>query len=142
MRGTDDEDTDVGDNDAPDPDREDRDPPRAFQRLLFVLVVVSGLANVHMCIRTGGLQDRQSATARRLQGLERVEAHDVDILRTAVTRLSQHLPTEQDMLLCRRRTQCLRDTFETLINVWPGRARVPEPCGDWPNWPHPGAMLR
>jgi hypothetical protein len=42
---------------------------------------------------------------------------------------------------CQQRTDYLRATLEVLIGVWPGRARLPEPEGDWPAWPTPGVNL-
>ena len=46
-----------------------------------------------------------------------------------------------DVNLIGMRTKCLRDTLETLVSTWPGRARLPEPCGAWPVWPRPGESL-
>jgi septal ring factor EnvC (AmiA/AmiB activator) len=32
------------------------------------------------------------------------------------------------------RTECLRQTIDTMIGVWPGRASAPAVCGAWPAW--------
>lgn len=39
---------------------------------------------------------------------------------------------------CRHRTDALRHVLHTLIGVWPGRAKLPDPPDGWAPWPDPG----
>lgn len=47
-------------------------------------------------------------------------------------------PWRAELDACRARTDALRMVLETLIKVWPGRARLPESPAGWPAWPAPG----
>lgn len=111
--------------------------------LLAIAVVCSSLGGAGTCVlashavvRIGGLDDRMDTFRAQLQAFHRLQDKD----REAVAQLAASVPTDADIARCRDRTECLRATFETLIGVWPGRAKLPETCGAWPAWPTPGEM--
>jgi hypothetical protein len=87
-------------------------------------VVGEGDSRRDLRARIQQLEAQTRSQAVRLQAIEQVPYANI-----------------YDLNLIGMRTKCLRDTLETLVSTWPGRAKLPEPCGAWPVWPRPGESL-